>query len=50
MGASTSVIGGGPAISLRNVSVSYRDRIVFSNASLEAKRGDVIGFMGPNVA
>lgn len=50
MGASTSVIGGGPAISLRNVSVSYRDRIVFSNASLEAKRGDVIGFMGPNGA
>ena len=50
MGASTSVVGGGPAISLRNVSVSYRDRIVFSNASLEAKRGDVIGFMGPNGA
>ncbi|MDO4437584.1 MAG: ABC transporter ATP-binding protein [Coriobacteriaceae bacterium] len=38
------------AIALKDVSVSYKGRVIFSNASLDAKRGDVIGFMGPNGA
>lgn len=50
MRISTSADGNGPAISLRSVSVSYGDRVIISDASLEAKRGDVIGFMGPNGA
>lgn len=48
MCAFVNIAESGSAISLRDVSVSYKSGVVFSHASIDAERGDVIGFMGPN--
>lgn len=48
MNASESAANAEFGIDLRDISVSFKGRVIFSNACISAKRGEVVGFIGPN--
>jgi ABC-2 type transport system ATP-binding protein len=48
--AATSGTNGAPALSVRDLSKRFGDRVAFQDVSLEVGHGEVFGFLGPNGA